>query len=133
VFRIVVDTNIRFSAAMHNGVIADLLPLLVPPGFIMFVSDAMLDELVDLMGRKSNLSSSEIFELRAHAVRTGILVHPRTSISVCRDADDNHVLECAVEAEADFILTGDKDLLALHPFRGISILTARQFIDQHFT
>jgi len=49
-------------------------------------------------------------------------------INKCRDPKDNKFLEVAVNGNATHIITGDQDLLELHPFRGISILTLRQFL-----
>ena len=46
----------------------------------------------------------------------------------CRDPKDNQFLELAVNGQADFIVTGDEDLLVLHPFRAIPILTPRDFL-----
>jgi putative PIN family toxin of toxin-antitoxin system len=50
---------------------------------------------------------------------------------ICRDSKDDMVLECALLAHADCIVTGDKDLLSLESFRGIRILTPRDFLDVH--
>ncbi len=50
-------------------------------------------------------------------------------ITQCRDSKDNKFLEVAVNGNATHIITGDGDLLELHPFRGISILTPRQFLE----
>jgi putative PIN family toxin of toxin-antitoxin system len=58
------------------------------------------------------------------------LVTPLEKIEVCRDADDNKLLELAVAAKAACIVTGDKDLLALNPFRGIAILTPSNFMQR---
>jgi putative PIN family toxin of toxin-antitoxin system len=52
------------------------------------------------------------------------------SIQACRDVKDNKYLELAVSANADCIITGDKDLLVLHPFQNIPILTAASFLEQ---
>jgi putative PIN family toxin of toxin-antitoxin system len=51
------------------------------------------------------------------------------TLSVCRDPKDNKVLELAVSGEAQAIITGSQDLLNLHPFRGVSILTVDQFLE----
>ena len=51
------------------------------------------------------------------------------TVSECRDPKDNKYLALAHEAQAACIVTGDKDLLDLHPYRGIAILTPRQFFD----
>jgi len=53
---------------------------------------------------------------------------PTEIITDCRDPKDNKFLELAVEANASCIVTGDKDLLVLDPFRGIPILTAADFL-----
>lgn len=53
-----------------------------------------------------------------------------TTITACRDPKDNKFLELAVEAGAACIITGDKDLLVLNPFRQIPILTAAEFLGQ---
>jgi predicted nucleic acid-binding protein len=52
-------------------------------------------------------------------------------LRVCRDPDDDMVLECAVVAGAQLILTGDKDLLSLNPYKGILILTPAEFLADH--
>ncbi|MCW3112755.1 MAG: hypothetical protein JWR18_1151 [Segetibacter sp.] len=49
-------------------------------------------------------------------------------LSECRDVKDNNFLELAVEGGADFIITGDKDLLVLHPFRNVSMITPSSFL-----
>jgi predicted nucleic acid-binding protein len=54
---------------------------------------------------------------------------PDESITACRDSKDNKFLELAVAANASCIITGDKDLLALNPFRGIPILNAVDFMN----
>ncbi|TAE80988.1 MAG: putative toxin-antitoxin system toxin component, PIN family [Alphaproteobacteria bacterium] len=50
-------------------------------------------------------------------------------IVACRDAKDDMFLELAVNGKADALVTGDKDLLVLHSYRGIPIITVREFLD----
>jgi len=56
-------------------------------------------------------------------------VDPSTRIRACRDPRDDKFLEVAVHGRADLIVTGDNDLLDLHPFRGISILTPAAYLE----
>jgi predicted nucleic acid-binding protein len=49
---------------------------------------------------------------------------------VCRDPKDDMVFECAVKAQGEIILSGDNDLLSVKAFRGIHVLTARQYLDR---
>ncbi len=58
------------------------------------------------------------------------VVEPVEEIQACHDPDDNKFLELAVEGEAKAIVSGDDDLLALHPFRDISIVTPSAFLEQ---
>jgi putative PIN family toxin of toxin-antitoxin system len=53
------------------------------------------------------------------------------AIAVCRDPRDDKFLALALAGRAGLILSGDQDLLILHPFRGVDILSPRQYLDQH--
>ena len=53
------------------------------------------------------------------------------SIHDCRDPKDNKFLELAVSGDATHLVTGDDDLLVLHPFRGVAIVTSQAFLDEH--
>lgn len=53
---------------------------------------------------------------------------PKALTAVCRDPDDNMVLECALEGHAQYIVSGDKDLAELKQFRGIRIVRAAEFL-----
>lgn len=57
-----------------------------------------------------------------------IFIETSETITECRDPKDNKFLELAVSADASCIITGDKDLLILNPFRGIPILNAADFL-----
>ena len=63
-------------------------------------------------------------------VRIGEFIEPKIEITECRDPKDNKFLELAVAGKADCIVTGDKDLLELHPFRNIRIITPKEFLTQ---
>jgi len=54
---------------------------------------------------------------------------PKLLEAVPRDPDDNMVLECAIEGKAQYIVTGDKDLLVLKAFRDVQIVRASDFLN----
>ena len=56
-------------------------------------------------------------------------VEPTSPIHACRDPRDDKFLEVAVHGEADYLVTGDGDLLALHPFGKVAIVTPGRFLD----
>lgn len=92
-----------------------------------------LDELVKVLGRDKfdrylTWEEREAF-LEALVERVEV-VEPVEAIQASRDPDDNKFLELVVEGRAEAVVSGDDDLLALHPFRGISIVTPSAFMEQ---
>jgi putative PIN family toxin of toxin-antitoxin system len=77
------------------------------------------DKYVSIETRKSDIAG---FKEAAQLIEVNV------TIDICRDPKDNKFLELAVEAGAACIITGDKDLLVLHPYNGIPILTAADFM-----
>jgi predicted nucleic acid-binding protein len=62
---------------------------------------------------------------------TARLVKPVTDVGVCRDPKDDHLLALAMDGEAHYLITGDRDLLVLSPFHGIQIVTPARFLDKN--
>ena len=61
-------------------------------------------------------------------IERSVLVEITEQVSACRDPKDDKVLELAVSGKADYIISGDKDLLVLNPFRHIAVITADEFL-----
>ena len=89
-------------------------------------SPELLDELERVLHYPKFLfTESEIQAFLREVTAIARLVHPRQRIDVVQqDPDDNRVLECAVEAEAEWIVSGDPHLLELGKYKGIQILSA---------
>ena len=129
--RVVLDTNVLLSAALGGRTTRPILLALVKKSFRFYSSDILLEELADVLSRsewKRLLSANDRQELLSVVRESANIVTHNHQLSVCRDPEDNAVLECAVSGRADFLVTGDKDLLILNPFRGIHILTPREFL-----
>jgi putative PIN family toxin of toxin-antitoxin system len=128
--RIVVDTNIYISALNFAGTADEVLALGRAGLIEICISPAILDEICGVLARKFGWSAGRVREARAAITRFTRRVHPRESLSVVRrDEADNRILECALAAGADTIVTGDRHLLALGRFRGCQITTPRDFLD----
>lgn len=85
----------------------------------------MLAELNEVLGRqhfRRYVHEDEVRRFLAAFAREAEWVEITTSITACRDPKDNKFLELAVDGHATHIVSGDDDLLALNPFRNISIL-----------
>jgi uncharacterized protein len=87
-------------------------------------------EIVDILERKFRKEPAAIGDLLQPFLRDAVRIEITGEVAgACRDPKDDFVLECAWKAGAELIVTGDKDLLTLGEFRGIRILTARQYLD----
>jgi uncharacterized protein len=102
----------------------------------VFVSPDLLEEYrevpldLEAQGKLTYDQLKALISGLASFVAQAILVNPRRKLSICRDPEDNMVLECCLEARASFLVSGDKDLLDLRdlPF-ALKVLTPRQFLE----
>ena len=129
--RIVLDTNILVSGFLFSGSIPNRSILKAQQSQIL-ASDATLMEFAEVMNRPRFDRYLEPI-LRRKLVAEYMNACKKVVISIpiraCRDPRDDKFLEVAVHGRADAIVTGDADLLALHPFRGIAILTPAAYLD----
>jgi uncharacterized protein len=98
----------------------------------LIVSAETLAELEDVLLRSkfdSYLRLQTRLSFFHYLRREGTLIESVAPIAACRDPKDDKFLALALTGEAGFILTGDNDLLALHPFRGIQIFNPRRYLD----
>lgn len=131
-YKVVLDSNVLISAIVFGGKPRQILQSIIRGKVGLAVSEFILEEVkAVLAGRKFQFPSPVV-----HAVMTEIrimseLVEPQVRINkIKKDPDDNRVLECAVESKADYIVSGDMDLLELGAFKGISIVNPTGFIER---
>ncbi|NBU87467.1 MAG: putative toxin-antitoxin system toxin component, PIN family [Verrucomicrobia bacterium] len=131
--RFVVDTNVLVShLLLPESVPGQALRVALSLGD-MLVSDSTLTELATVINRPkfdkyiSKPDRRKFFEVLAPLC---IKVEIIQTIQASRDRKDDKFLEVAINGSADFILTGDTDLLELHPFHGIPIYSPTQFLEQ---
>ncbi len=74
------------------------------------------------------MDEEDVRDFIATLTREAEWIEPTIRITACRDPKDNKILELAVAGRATHIITGDADLLTLHPFQGVAIVTARDFL-----
>jgi len=100
----------------------------------VLISGQLMNEVQKILQRKKfdrYLSIDEREAFLIALVQTAALIEPSEVISVCRDPDDNMILELAVSGKAQVIVSGDSDLLVLHPFQGIDLLTPQAFLEKY--
>ncbi len=101
--------------------------------FVPLYSTATLTELAQVLARprirtKYGLTDADIRTLIDLILLRGEAVAPVTRVTVCRDPRDDVFLEVALAGKAERIVSGDDDLVILHPFRGIPIITPAAFL-----
>ncbi len=125
----VLDTNVLLAAFLTEGVCAKLLTRARKRQFDLVTCPFILHEFERLLVRKFSASkkeSEEALALIAEAAQD--IAHPSGAPSrVSRDKDDDKVLACAREAEADYLVSGDRDLLVLKSYGGTRIVAPRDF------
>lgn len=128
--RVVADTNTVVSAFLWGGLPAELLSAARAQRITLYTSAALLAELEDVLGRDKFAARIARVGSTAERLISGYralatLVRPAPIEPTSRDPDDDHVLACALAAEATLIVTRDRDLLDLGAFHEIRILAAR--------
>jgi uncharacterized protein len=131
--RFVFDTNTIISASLLLGSVSNRALLHAFEIGTIMVSHTTFAELTEVLFRKkfdkylSIERKIQIIQKLEHDTR---LCEVNVTITDCRDPKDNKFLELAVESGASCIITGDKDLLVLHPYKNIPILSPADFLDK---
>jgi len=130
--RVVLDTNVLISAIFFGGKPRKILEKAIRGEIRLCISEPMLEELSGVLRRSKFDTSLERVQIILTEL-TGIadFVNPSEIIRlVLEDPDDNRILECAVEAKASYIITGDFHLLKLSRYRDIEIVNAFTFLEK---
>jgi putative PIN family toxin of toxin-antitoxin system len=130
-YPMVLDVNTLVSAYLFpDSALGQVLKLVLEKHRLL-LSLAVASQLREVFARPKfdpYLSKRRRDELVAATIQSSEFIEPSIRIVACRDSTDNSILELAVDSSAAAIVTGDQDMLALHPFQGIPILAPRQFL-----
>ena len=126
----VLDTNVVVSAHLTaDGPAALIFRLALSRYFQCYIAQEILEEYCEvLQRRKFKLDADDVVQSLGAFRAAAVLVDPRMQIVAARDPDDHKILECATEAKADYIVTGNiRDFPS--QFRGVFVLPARGFLN----
>ena len=129
--RIVVDTNVLISRFL----VADSIPAqairLARSNGRLLISDATMYELAEVLNRRkldAYVTLKDRQRFLREVTRIAEFVPIIQIVRECGDPKDDKFLEVALNGRADVIITGDRDLLALHPWRGVAILAPKDYL-----
>ena len=130
--RIVVDTNVLISGVFFGGFPRKILRASVEGRVRAYASMEILNEYQEIiremvLRKQGNIDVSILNPL----IRSMEIIEPASQIEICRDPDDDKFINCARDAHAMYIVSGDKDLLVVQQFENISIVTAKEFCERY--
>jgi putative PIN family toxin of toxin-antitoxin system len=129
--KVVIDTNIWISYLL-GSLLQGMDEKILSKEIKVVVSDEMLKEISEVSSRpkfKNIFTAKRIKELFSLLDSYAIVVSPSQKVNVCRDGKDNFLLEVALEGEADYLVTGDEDLLVINTFQSTKIIRPKEFED----
>jgi len=130
VIHAVFDTNVIISGALFGGAPRELLQAAIDHRIRLFISDEMITELMEVLHRpkfktRGPLNSLLIAQLLELATKVNSV---RNESIELRDKDDHIVIDCAIAAKAQYIVTGDLDCVSYAKLAGISIVTPTEML-----
>lgn len=126
---VVFDTNVLIAAIITEGICSKLLRR-ARAGEISLVScPFIMKELQRTLSKKFHLSHDEVLSAMepVSEALSHVIEHSVKITGICRDADDDNIIACAVAAKADYLVTGDADLLRIKKYQDVKIITPRDF------
>ena len=130
--KILIDTNILISALFFDGLPKKLLSEIDFEKFNLCVNKEIINEYTEKIDKKFSKSKYILDkDLRQKIFSSFKNFEIKSDLKICRDPDDDKFINCAIDAEAIYIVSGDNDLLTIKNFAGIEIVTAREFYDKY--
>ncbi|WP_445731946.1 putative toxin-antitoxin system toxin component, PIN family [Mariniflexile sp.] len=130
--KIILDTNLWISFLISKK-FSQIDKLIENKRIVLVFSPELLEEFIDVVSRpkfKKYFSKKDIEKFLEYFDQFGELVKVKSEINICRDSKDNFLLNLSVDSKADYLITGDKDLLILEKIENTTILTFSEFIEQ---
>ncbi len=127
--KVVFDTNVLIAAFMAEGVCSKLLIRARKKRFNLILCPFILKEFERILRRKFSATKVETQVALKLVLEASQIINESEKIvvGVCRDSDDDNILSCMIAGKADFLVTGDTDLLDLKEYKGKRIITPREF------
>ena len=126
--RVVLDTNVIISATFFGGLPLKILDAALDEKFIVCGNGEIVEEYLDTASEMVAKRKGHIDKIIFSQLMENIeLIEPVSSVKICRDPDDDKFINCAIDAKAIYIVSGDNDLLSIAKYDNIEILTVREF------
>ena len=126
----VFDTNVLIAALVFPGGKGDAaLHRIVEEKDRLVISKPIIDELLGVLARKFARDAEALSHAAVFISELAVMVAPRRRLRIVKDDPDNRIIECALAGHADAIVTGDRALLALREYKGVRIISLREYLE----
>ena len=127
---IVIDTNVIISGIFFGGYPRKILETVADKQISAYATTEIINEYYEIIDemikRKQGRINNSVLSQLVSKLK---IIQSSSSINICRDPDDNKFIECAIDANALYIISGDKDLLDIQKFNNIQIVNAKSFYE----
>ena len=127
--RVVFDTNIFISALAIPGSLAEKAILkIIEEKDSLLISTDIIKEVLSVLSSKFGRDREELSHVAVTLSELAELVKPVRRIKILKDEPDNRILECAMYGGADVLVTGDKEILRLREYKGVRIISLKEYL-----
>ena len=129
--KIILDTNLWISFLISKK-FNQIDKLIENKEITIIFSDELIEEFIDVVSRpkfKKYFSKKDIEKVLEYFDQFGELINVKSNIQICRDEKDNFLLNLSIDSNADYLISGDKDLLVLEKIEETKIMTFADFIE----
>jgi len=129
--KVVLDTNVFISSLFWKGAPYQIFKRILEGAILNFVSPQILAEIKERLLDKFKLPPEKVKEFLEIIVFNSQLVYPKKKLNIVKkDPKDNKILECTLEAKASFVISGDGHLLEIKKYKGIKIVSPKEFLSK---
>ena len=130
--KIVIDTNLMISAMFFGGKPRKLIDLLIKGQVDAYANESIILEYTESAEDFSNKYHKPVLIPLSKIVSKLYQADSVTEIHICRDPDDDKFIGCAIDSKSRYIISGDKDLLAVDHYEDVEIVTVAEFLRDNF-
>jgi putative PIN family toxin of toxin-antitoxin system len=127
---VVFDTNVFISAFVIPGSLAEKAILkIIEKEDSLLISKNIIDEVLSVLSSKFGRDREGLSHVAVTLSELAELVKPARRIKIFKNERDNRILECAIHGEADLLVTGDKKILQLREYKGVKIISLKEYLE----
>lgn len=131
--KVILDTNIIISAIVFGGKPREVFDLIQSGRIQAYITPFIIFELKEVLTKKFDFNDEKLKEVEGTITNSFVDISPKISLNLVKEYPlDNKILEAALEAKADYLITGDKKhILPLKKIKKTRIVTAKEFLDEY--